>query len=153
MTISNNIAITTPTCVVQNPSVTVNLPKVAANALPSPDSAAGATPFDINLLCSGAKVSYTVSGNQLSSGYYSLLVPNTGSGAATGVWIDIQDRTTNPWSGIQLNTGQYLLGDTTGQSNVPLTIKLAARYYRINSATVVNAGTVTANANLNLSYQ
>lgn len=151
LSIPFDIYITSTTCQVLNPSVFVQLPKVSVSDLPYSDTATGMAPFDINLSCSDGKVSYTIAADKLSAGYYSLIKPQVTPGAATGVNVQLLDRSTG--IGINLNDGKYLLAGSTPSlpDSTPLTIKLAARYYRPSGSTL-QPGSVQALAYLNLSY-
>lgn len=149
MTFSNDINVSTVTCAISNPTVTVALPKVANTALPATDTAAGSTPFNIDMVCSNTKVSYRVDATQYSGSYYSLIVP---TGSAKGVAVQLLDRSTTPWSGVYLNT-KTLLADATNSSNVAMRLPFAARYYRPNSGVALQPGTVTATATLTMFYE
>ena len=149
MFFSNDINISLATCSISNPSVTVPLPKVSSAALSGPDTAAGVTAFDINMQCGNTRVSYQLNANQYSASYYSLIVP---TGTASGVAVDLQDRSTTPWSGVHLNSKTLLL-DTSGSSNVAVKLPLAARYYRPSGAVALQPGSVTATATLTMFYE
>ncbi|MFC3625501.1 fimbrial protein [Vogesella amnigena] len=149
MFISNDVNITTLTCAISNPNVTVVLPKVANTALPAADTAAGITPFDINMVCNNTKVSYRVDGNQYDAGYTSLIRP---TGTAQGVAVQLLTRQSSPTVPLPLGT-KKLLTDTTGSSYVPVKLPLATRYYRPSGAPALQPGTVSATATLTMFYE
>lgn len=146
--INSNLPITVPTCQLANSGIiNVPLPKVSVSAL-GPGVAAGRTNFDISMNCSGTKVYYTLSGN-FQADNYTLLIP---TGTASGVRLQLRDRATN--SALALDGIQkYFLADTTGQSNVQQTIKLAVQYHQPGSVATATPGTVNGSVALNMLYQ
>lgn len=146
--INSDLPITVPTCQLANSGIiNVPLPKVSVTAL-GPGVDAGRTNFDIPMNCSGTKVYYTLSGN-FDPSNYTLLIP---TGTASGVRLQLRDRATNNAMVLDGNH-QYFLADTTGQSNVQQTIKLAAQYHQPSSVATVTPGSVNGSVALNMLYQ
>lgn len=144
---NSDFPITVPTCQLTNSTINVPLPKISVKAL-GPGVAAGRTNFDIPMNCSGTKVYYSLSGLHQTDNY-TLLIP---TGTASGVRLQLRDRATN--NALALNgSQQYFLADTTGQSNVQQTIKLAVQYHQPGSVAAATPGTVNGSVALNMLYQ
>jgi len=149
-----------PTCSVSTPSVAVQLGAVSQSVFrgvgsTSPPSA----PFNISLNCAGGdgstttQVSVTLTDATDPANRSDILsLSSTGSGAATGIGVQVKHGTNvvsyGPDSAAAGNQNQWVAGSTNnGTFNIPLT----ASY--IQTAATVTPGTANAIATFTMSYQ
>lgn len=144
--------VTTISCLVTTPAITVNLPPVSAQSLNAAGKTGGATRFNIPLSCgnSGANVYVTLTDLTNPANTTALLTPKpTSTAGNVRVQILRSDGTAvsyGPESAAAGTTNQWLVGPSSTTTGIPL----AAQYYATGAAT---AGTVQAGAVFTLSYQ
>jgi type 1 fimbria pilin len=152
-TLTNQVSFTSTTvniqslgCQILSSNIVVPLPTVRLNQMNGPGTAAGATAFQIPLLCdSGVKVAYEFDGTA-GSNATGVLANNTSSGYSTGVGVQILQGGTP----VALNTlsGTYITTTSASQSvNIPFT----AQYFQV--AANPTPGAVQATATVQMNYQ
>ncbi len=141
-TLLNSVTFVAPACTVTTNPTIVTLPPVPATAFSGNGSAAGMTPFAIQLNCSGATLSVTLDTNSPVASAPGVIASNTGAGFAKGVGVQVLDNNTNA-----VTFGQPASVGAT--PNGPLAVAYFARYYQTGPVT---AGQVAATATFTLSY-
>jgi len=143
------IQFTFGTCVVKDSAIAVDLPTLSITSLPNAGATAGATGFNLSVICeSGVTVGYQIDGTTApgTAASNGVLAIAGGAGQAAGVGIQIQDSAKAPVPLGSLVNSQ-LTSTFDGQLiQVPLT----AYYYR--TGTPVTAGAVKATATFTMSY-
>lgn len=139
----NATVFTRPACSVAVDPTVVNLRAVTSSELQGNGTTAADTPFAIQLSCSSASsLQITLDASNPVNISQGVLRTATGSGAATGVAVQITDASGNPVAlrqPISVNT-----------SSGPFAIPFAARYYRTTGA--LKPGLVNATATYTLTY-
>lgn len=143
--------VTSISCSVINPAITVNLPPVAAQTLGSVGKTAGATRFTIPLNCgsAGANVYVTLTDQTAPANTTSLLTLKPASTAGNVKVQILRSGGTAVSYGPESAAGvtnQWLVGPSGTTTGIPL----SAQYYATGAAT---PGTVQAAAVFTLSYQ
>ncbi|SDK46582.1 Pilin (type 1 fimbria component protein) [Pseudomonas delhiensis] len=153
LTFSGATAVTSRACEI-NPdsqSITVPLPTVLRTDFPSGLGVLAdngkARAFSINMQCdSGVKIWYRVDG--ASSGN-NVLDNATGAGMASGVGVQLFYGDASSTQVLPLATKQ--LRGSTGSATLPVSIPLAAKYYK--TASTVTGGQVAVTATFTLTYE
>lgn len=144
--LGNTVTFVSPACRVDTSSIAVVLPRISDRALPSINSTAGTTPFNIDLTCrSGATLEITFATNSPVTGRDGVISNSNGGGRATGVGVQL---TRNDAGSTPVRFGNAITVGATVDGAVELTY--LARYYRTGNVT---PGTVSTQATFTLSYE
>ncbi|MDF3931449.1 fimbrial protein [Pseudomonas citronellolis] len=154
LTLAGQTTISAPSCqITSGTDVHVRMPRVTLADFPAGTGVmsnnAKAVGFSIALLCSGNfKVSYKidpVSGTSVTN----VLNNAVGPGFATGVGIQLFQGDTSSTTVLPLST--KLARTTVSGTNLPVSIPLAAKYYK--TSTGITGGAVRASAMFTLFYE
>ncbi len=159
MTLTGSTQVTGLGCEV-NPSslnIDVLLPTISKEdfsaALPNPPGDRAARAFSIDLLCDrGVKVNYLIDG--VRSGAASNVLANAdGQGMATGIGVQLFQGDASSSTVLALGS-KVMHVKTATHDGVPVTIPLAAKYYRTAaSIAAIGPGRVSTTATFTLTYE
>lgn len=141
------VAIASNACSVSAASqnLVVNLPSLSTTAFAGVGSAAGATPFSIQLDCPGGPGANTVLMRlDANSPFSSSVLSNAGSASSVGVQL-----LTGTGTPIQFGSPQAVGATTSTQ----IVAHYQARYYQTSSSNAGLPGSVSATATFTISYQ
>lgn len=147
-TLTNTVRFVLPACSINTSPQTVTLPTVAAKEFGGTGSTAGTTAFSIALSCQAGgqtqealSITFTAAGT--ASGITGVLTPTSGTATGVGVRLLQSDYKTAVTFGTAIAEGNT----PSGTLNLPF----VAQYYQ--TAATIKAGTLTASATFNLTYQ
>lgn len=153
-TINFTGSITETACVVDTTSATLSVPlgKISATAFKAAGTTAPATKFTLLVKSCPTATTAKVNFDGIPvSGDNNVLALTTGTGVATGVGVQISDKTGTvvPLRGLS-SSYDLKLGSTTPGQDVVNNLEFTARY--IATATTVTAGTANASTNFTIVY-
>jgi type 1 fimbria pilin len=144
-TLSNSVTFVSPGCTVITSNIFVILPAVTPAALPSNNSVAGKTPFNIQLSCPNASASTKLyiqfDATSVNTTTYKTVIKNTGS--ATNVGVQLLNGATAVTFGSATKIGNSIASGL-------LTLPYFAQYYRTGA---ISSGGVNATATFTITYQ
>ena len=147
---SSTITVQNASCSVNTANITVQLPNIQLNQLPSIGAISSSTPFNIGVTCpSAVNVYMTITDNSNPASTSNIITAGNGS-TAQGLGVQIRRNNLPIYLGADSsmagNTNQFFVGNILGSKTIPFT----ANYIRTGN---VGAGQLKAFATFTMSYQ